>query len=200
MRPVMESAWLSSNFPGQDVCGDCQFAETIRIGALIVVADGLGHGSRAADACHAGMQEARRSAANLEALTEVVRECDKALRRTRGAAMAFCVVDRQADTLTWLGIGNVEGRLLSPREDGSYSQQSLLMRSGVVGYNLPELRPTRLPLRRGDVLILATDGIRPDFASSVPVNQPVVEICKFIMSRYAKKNDDSLVLAARYRG
>jgi serine phosphatase RsbU (regulator of sigma subunit) len=35
----------------------------------------------------------------------------------------------------------------------------VLLRSGVVGYQLPTLRASTLPIAPGDLLIFATDGI-----------------------------------------
>lgn len=200
MHAVIESAWLSSNFPGQRECGDRHLVESTPNGALIAVTDGLGHGDKAAEASEKAIEEVKRAAESDTPVVDIVRQCDAALRNTRGVAMALSAIDRQTETLTWLGIGNVEGRLLSPTGDGTYSRQTLLMRSGVVGYSLPELRPDTTQLRRGDLLILATDGIRPDFAASIPLNQPIQEICSFIMTRYTREDDDALLVAVRYLG
>ncbi|MDN5865444.1 MAG: SpoIIE family protein phosphatase, partial [Gammaproteobacteria bacterium] len=164
MDAVIESAWLSSNFPGQSECGDCLLVQPIPAGVLIAVADGLGHGGKAAESCKTAIDEVRRACENHILLIEIVQRCDQALRNKRGAAIAFCILDRQAGSLTWLGIGNVEGRLLSADDEGAVSRQMLLMQAGVVGYKLPELRPATLPIRRDDLLILATDGIRPEFS------------------------------------
>jgi phosphoserine phosphatase RsbX len=52
----------------------------------------------------------------------------------------------------------------------------------------------------GDVLILATDGIRAGFADGLKLDEPTRILADKILNRHFKGNDDALVLVARYLG
>ena len=64
--------------------------------------------------------------------------------------------------MTWLGVGNVEGVLIRADTRATPAAESVLLRGGVVGYQLPALQASVVPVSRGDLLILATDGIRKE--------------------------------------
>ncbi len=102
--------------------------------------------------------------------------------------------------MTWLGVGNVEGVLLSAGGEAGLARESVLLRGGVVGYRLPPLRPAVLTIRPGDTLILATDGIRGGFVSQLTSGEPPQQMADGILARHGKGTDDALVLVARYLG
>jgi len=102
------------------------------------------------------------------------------------------------NTLTLLGVGNVEGRIL--RADANHPSEYVLLRSGLVGFHLPELHASVTPVTPGDWLILATDGVRSDFADDASLNAAPADLAARILDRYFKGTDDGLVLAARYLG
>jgi len=70
----------------------------------------------------------------------------------------------------------------------------------VPGHDLPKLVPKTIPLRRGDLLIFATDGVARCFADDLDVTGSTAEIAERIMSRHWKADDDALSLVARYLG
>jgi serine/threonine protein phosphatase PrpC len=162
-------------------------------GVLVAVVDGLGHGPEAASA-------AKTAIAAIEAGPE--RElgarflrCHERLRDTRGVVLSLALF--ATGSLTWLGVGNVDGVLL--RRSASAPEQ-LLVRSGVVGRHLPSLELTRLPLARGDTLILATDGIQSRFAEEPGITFAPPPRAERILAEHGKDTDDALVLVVRYLG
>jgi hypothetical protein len=62
---------------------------------------------------------------------------------------------------------------------------------------LPSLRKETLPVRRGDVLLLATDGVDRSFADWPDLVGSPQDIADRILARYGREDDDALVLAAR---
>jgi len=162
-------------------------------GVLVAVADGLGHGPEAASA-------ARTAIAVLEAGSE--RElgarflrCHERLRDTRGVVLSLGLF--ATGSLTWLGVGNVDGVLL---RSGLGTPQQLLVRSGVVGRRLPSLELSRLTVARGDTLILATDGIDQGFAGDPGIALAAPPTADRILADHGKETDDALVLVVRYLG
>ena len=69
-----------------------------------------------------------------------------------------------------------------------------------VGHELPSLDVAEVAVEPGDLLILATDGIRPDFAPDPRLREPPEVLADRILAEYARDTDDGLVLVARYHG
>lgn len=184
--------------PGQSESGDRCLVVPTRAGSLVAVVDGLGHGREAAMAAEAAVGYIRNHAASL--LTDIAQGCSAALSATRGAVMSLAYFDADRSTMAWLGIGNVEGRLLLRTSESAYAQQHLLLRPGVAGQKLPKMQASVSRVQRGDVLIFATDGISPDFADHIAIDAPLGTIADGIIARYCKHNDDALALVARFLG
>lgn len=203
MGALIEQGVAARAFPGENLSGDRHLVQPFPNGVLIAAVDGLGHGAAAAAA-------AKIAVATLESHAEeepeaLVHRCHQALRGTRGVVMSLASINAPEGRMAWLGVGNVDGLLL--RLSGSPpTREALLMRGGVVGYQLPPLRTSQLPVTAGDLLIFTTDGIRSDFAAGLPIDDPLLrhqeiqEIADRILARFGKTTDDALVLVARYLG
>ncbi len=102
--------------------------------------------------------------------------------------------------MTWLGIGNVAGVLVSADSEINPYIKHLVVHGGVVGYQLPGLRPLEVEVAPGDVLILATDGIRSDFTEILPLAINAQSLAERILEGYATRKDDALVLVLHCNG
>ena len=180
--------------PGQRASGDREVVRVLDTGALIAAVDGLGHGAEAAEAARRGCQTLERFAG--EPPTVLIRRCHAELVGTRGAAMSLAWIDGTRRLLSWLSVGNVEG-VLWQRDGEQMRRAGLITRGGVVGSQLPPLREDQLPVRSGDVIILATDGIRPEFSETPPRESRPQALANYLLSTYARDTDDALVLVAR---
>ena len=194
--PIVDWAVSGRALPGELESGDAHLVARLPGGALVAVVDGLGHGLEAA-------QAARHAVATMRAdpgkpVADILLACHQELRKTRGAVISLASF--QPGIMTWLGVGNVEGLLFGVGPRGSPIRESLLLRSGVVGYQIPPLRPASLRIHAGDTLVLATDGISTRFGDHVPLADRPQDIADEILRRYGKATDDALVLVARYMG
>jgi phosphoserine phosphatase RsbX len=167
-------------------------------GVLAAVVDGLGHGDGAAVAAEAAAAVLASHAG--EPPAALIRRCHEALRSTRGAVMSLAWFDPRQGTMTWLGVGNVEGTLLRADPGASRREESLFLAGGVVGGRLPPLRTSALPVARGDTLIFATDGVEAGFTRDLTADDSPQRIADAILARHRKETDDALVLVARYGG
>lgn len=192
--------WCMARLPkkGEKKCGDTHFIEKYRDKALLAVVDGLGHGKSAARASTRAKYLMKES--NNESLINIVNYCHQKLRSTRGVVMSLALVDSWEQTLTWLGVGNVKGILLPGINTNGSKIESIILRHGIVGYNLPSLQASVLPISVGDMLIFTTDGVRDGYINKVDLDRPLSEIVDSIASDYFKRSDDALILVARFVG
>ncbi len=114
--------------------------------------------------------------------------------------MSLASFDVDKRTMSWVGVGNVEGVLLRARGDLRPTHEDLLSRSGVVGYQLPALRTSVLPIAAGDLLTFVTDGIRSAFTDGLSLADPPQKNADRILTVFGKETDDALVLVLRFRG
>jgi negative regulator of sigma-B (phosphoserine phosphatase) len=182
----------------QVVSGDKYLITPSPAGLLVAVLDGLGHGEEAARAGEIGVATLEKNPH--QSLTSLFEICHAALSKTRGVVMSLASFDIPHQTMCWLGVGNVEGVLLRAKGDLKPRQESLLLRGGVVGYQLPSLRVSVLPIMAGDLLAFATDGIRTSFPEGLSPSDPPQENADRILAGFGKETDDALVLVLRFRG
>jgi negative regulator of sigma-B (phosphoserine phosphatase) len=187
-------AWAGSALDGR-ITGDAHGFTCHADGCLVALVDGLGHGPEAALAAQEAVRLAGERAG--ESLLDLLRHCHAGLRRTRGAVMGLASFRTSQSTMTWLGVGNVEGILFRRR---TRRREALTPRPGVVGYQFQPPRMVVLPIAAGDLLVMATDGIRGHFADGVRVDDDVQQIASCLLDRYAKGTDDAHVVAARFLG
>ena len=185
-------------FPGELESGDLHVVIPRSRGAIVAVIDGLGHGYEAALAAKVTVNTL---AAKVHLpLVQLIKACHEALVRTRGTAMAIASIDDDERSVTWLSVGNVAGVPLRAKLRGEVEREHILMRGGVVGQRLPPLRAITLPLRKGDLLMFATDGVRHGFYDEVNIVGALQETADRILLEYGKVTDDALVWVGRWNG
>jgi serine phosphatase RsbU (regulator of sigma subunit) len=190
--------WGEAGSALEGVSGDMLVVAGFPGGVLVAVLDGLGHGVEAAAASRKASQLLQANAQ--EPVTVLVERCHEALRGTRGAVMTLASFDGRTSSMTWTGVGNVDAILLRADRDAKPPREALTVRGGVVGYQLPPLRASTLPVFPGDTLILATDGLRSAFTTGVEVPGTPQDVAKSILERFGRGTDDALVAVARYLG
>jgi phosphoserine phosphatase RsbX len=186
--------------PGEAQSGDLSLVKPVAGAVLVAVVDGLGHGAEAATAARAAVTALERHAT--ESAVPLIERCHRALKGTRGAVMSVAVFGRPDRSMTWVGVGNVEGLLLPADGVGrsTPARSSLVTRGGIVGSELPRLHPVVVPVAPGDTLIFATDGIREGFAEGLSLEAAPQQLADHILVHHGKGTDDALVLVARYLG
>jgi anti-sigma regulatory factor (Ser/Thr protein kinase) len=177
----------------EEVCGDTWAVERQGGRALLLVADGLGHGPFAADAARAAADILR---ANLDlgpaAILEVAHQ---ALRGTRGAAVAVAEVDLEGRSLRYAGVGNISGVVLVPGAD-----RSLLSHNGIVGHEARKFQEFTYPFPRGALLVMHSDGLGSrwdlDPYPGLSCHDPAL-VAGVLYRDHQRGRDDVTVLAAR---
>lgn len=195
---LIEWGAATRTLPGQSVSGDLPLVSCFRNGALVAVVDGLGHGDEAAAAAKTATLTLADNPA--EPVIWLVKRCHEALAGTRGVVMTLASFNAEKGTMTWVGVGNVEGVLVRADSKAIPPAERVLLRGGVLGYQLPPLLASVVSVNVGDTLLLASDGVRPSFAERLSSSGETPQcLADRIMATHYKGMDDALVLAARYR-
>lgn len=196
--PILEWGLAARALEGERESGDLHVVIETPHGALLAVIDGLGHGEEAAVV-------ARRAAKVLashatEAPDDLLRRCHEELTGTRGAVATVGSLSARDETIAWAGVGNVQAVLLRASAWGDRGHELAAPRGGILGFRLPPLRPSVHAVRAGDLLVLATDGVRLEFDRRISERASPQPIADRILAEQATLVDDGLVLVARYLG
>lgn len=181
---------------GFERSGDLHVVAELDDGMLVAVIDGLGHGGAAADAAAVGGEIIARYAS--EPLARLLPRCHEAMRHTRGAVMGLARF-HDAGSMTWLAVGDAEGLLVPDGADQSRIR-SMPQHRGIVGSNLPVLHPVSFDLGPGDLVVMASDGVRADGLRRTLGRATPQWLANDILARSARPNDDALVVVVRYGG
>jgi len=197
-EPMVEYGVAKFVLPGQGESGDHHLVCCNHSGILIAAIDGIGHGEEAANASKTAAALLRSSAE--EPIISLVEQCHEKLRATRGVVLSLACIDPEHGMMTWLGVGNVQGVLLRADAKKGKVKESLLLRGGVVGSQLPPLQATVIPIVKGDTLFFATDGVRSDFSVTLSAQENPQRAADRILEQYRRGDDDALALVARLTG
>lgn len=189
-------AVASQPYPGEVVSGDRALVLFTGKQVLVAVIDGLGHGPLAAAAADAAVTTLR--AAPLQTPEVLMAACHQVLGPLRGAVMCLVTLDSVTGEMSWLSVGNVQAVLWRAGADGD--RLRVTEKPGLVGRKLPALAAQYQRLVPGDTLIMATDGVSPDFARLPPHPVPVEILARELLKDYGHTKDDSLVLVLRFLG
>lgn len=193
-RPALDIGVAVFTMPGQNESGDLHIVASFEGGTLLAVVDGIGHGAEAAKVARiAGDILAGNPA---KPPVELIKNCHDELHGTRGVVMSVAVFNHAAKIMTWAGVGNVQGNLISM--DAMSQPRTLLLSSGTLGQQLGSVYPTTLAIRPGDTLIFTSDGIREDFYQGLNLKQSPQQLANDILARSARRTDDALVLTGRW--
>jgi negative regulator of sigma-B (phosphoserine phosphatase) len=135
----------------------------------------------------------------VSSVTDAVHRCHEKLRTTRGVVLTLAMIQPSEKSLVWLSVGNVDGLVLRSDREAQRPSESVLHSPGVVGYQLPVMRPATHDLLPGDLLVMATDGIDADFRRSIIRSDPPRLIAARLLRVHRTGTDDALVLVSRIR-
>jgi anti-sigma regulatory factor (Ser/Thr protein kinase) len=138
--------------PAEQACGDgwCVTRQDSRSSLLVV--DGLGHGPSAAEAAEIaiGVFRERR-----DAPAGMIEALHRALRGTRGAALAVAEVDAAAGRVHFAGVGNISAMLFSP----GAKMSSMPSHSGIVGHQMRKVQEFAYDWTPSSTLVMHSDGL-----------------------------------------
>jgi anti-sigma regulatory factor (Ser/Thr protein kinase) len=178
---------------GEDVCGDAFEVCCHPGGAIVAMADGLGHGPDAALASEAAVELVLTRPNHTPG--EIMHLAHEALRGTRGAAMAVASIDFDQERLTFSGIGNIAGSVFQ-----AGPRRHLMSHNGIVGSNLRKVQEFVHPWQPGALMIMHSDGIgtRWDLSAYPALERRHPTLIAAVLYRdFARVRDDATILVVR---
>lgn len=191
-RGAGERGDVSATYPGETVCGDgwCYAADPEE---TLLLVDGSGHGPHAALATEIAVRTFREhSEADLSRLAEILH---RALRQTRGAAIAIARLDPARRLVRYVGIGNISGTLIVGNET-----RRMISHNGTAGHTAPHIREFTYAYEGIPLILLHSDGISakwdvaayPGLAASHPGL-----IAGVLFRDFRRERDDACIVAMR---
>ncbi|HEY2171696.1 MAG TPA: SpoIIE family protein phosphatase, partial [Candidatus Angelobacter sp.] len=192
-KSSVELAGLVSPITGEQVSGDNLVWEISGDRCMIMMVDGLGHGMQAAAAADEAVRVFRQHSA--ESPASLISRLHDALKKTRGAAAAIAEVRPLAGSLTYAGVGNISGSILS-----STLSRSLVSHNGTLGHVMARVQEFKVEWPKDGVLVMHSDGLqsRWDLARypGLLARQPAL-IAGVLLRDFRRERDDSSVLVLK---
>jgi anti-sigma regulatory factor (Ser/Thr protein kinase) len=178
---------------GEGVCGDQWHVEKTRNGILCFVSDGLGHGEGAAQASRQALRVFKDNTAL--SLEDLMLKLHNGLTGTRGAAISLAEINFNKNLLSYIGVGNVSGRLFNKDKT-----QSCISIEGILGANLRKVQSFSYKLTEDSVFVMYTDGFSTNIIlDNYPgiLNKKPGIIAALIFRDFSRGNDDTAVLVLK---
>lgn len=138
--------------PGEEACGDAWAVSVDDNSILILVCDGLGHGSGASEASVKAVQAFRKVLIREPVLC--LEDIHRSLRPTRGAVAAIAKIMPKAGKINFCGVGNISAVI-------SFHQgrRHMTSNNGVLGHSARNFQEFSYTWPKEGVLILHSDGL-----------------------------------------
>jgi anti-sigma regulatory factor (Ser/Thr protein kinase) len=190
-RPAPARLWGGVSIPMHGACGDGWAGTETADHVAMAVVDGLGHGPHASLAAEAALSA---FAANPADVSGYVARANEATRDTRGAAVAMCLLRREAGELDYVSVGNISARICSQERE-----RGLVSYGGTVGTQAspPSARVITYKWPTGGRLVLWTDGLtsRIDLVSDPDLMSHDPAVTAAVLHRnHARGRDDATVV------
>jgi anti-sigma regulatory factor (Ser/Thr protein kinase) len=192
-KSSVELAGLVSPIAGETVSGDNLAWEINGDRCMVMMADGLGHGGQAADAADEAVRIFRKHSA--ESPASLISRLHDALKKTRGAAAAVAEVRTLAGTLTYAGVGNISGSILSHT-----LSRSLVSHNGTLGHVMARVQEFKVEWPQDGILVMHSDGLQsrwdPSRYPGLLARQPAI-IAGVLLRDFRRERDDASVLVLK---
>jgi len=192
-KSSVEFAGLVTPITGERASGDNLAVDVAGDRCIVLVADGLGHGQQAADAADEAVRVFR--AYSHESPASLMTRLHDALKKTRGAAAAVAEIRPLAGTLTYAGVGNISGSILS-----STLSRSLVSHNGTLGHVMARVQEFKVEWPKDGILIMHSDGLQSRWDLSrypgLLARQPAL-IAGVLLRDFRRERDDASVLVVK---
>lgn len=181
--------------PGEVAAGDGWTSRTDRGGVTVLVVDGLGHGTEAAVAANAAVAQFQSS--STEPPADILAAIHRAMRHTRGGAVAVARIEWESETVTFAGLGNIAGTIIGRTGE----TRRLVSHNGIAGHIARKIQSFEYPCPDG-VLIMHSDGVGTSWSmAEYPglVNAHPMLVAGVLYRDNNRGRDDATIVVTRTR-
>jgi len=175
-------------------CGDAFASAHTSSRSVFMVVDGLGHGPEAAAAATAALEVFENYRSDPPA--EIIHRLHEGMRSTRGAAAAVAEIRHDRGIVTYCGVGNVAGVVLTAEHGLT---RSMISHSGIVGHQVEQATEFTYPWSPTSRLVMHSDGLKANWVlRSYPglLNKDPALIAAVLYRDQNRTRDDATVVVA----
>jgi anti-sigma regulatory factor (Ser/Thr protein kinase) len=191
-RSAVRFGAVSLAVAGETECGDTWRVATQEGNTAVMVADGLGHGTFAAQAAHSAATAFE--SAPFESPGVLLERLHRATAGSRGAAAACAQVGADGQ-VRYAGVGNISGHLVSAERS-----QGMVSHGGTLGLKVSRMQQFEYRRAPNSLVIMHSDGVsaRWDLKSKPGLLQrhPAV-IAALLYRDHGRSRDDATVVVLR---
>lgn len=189
----VEVAGIAIPYKGEKFCGDAWTCRGSADRTMVLLVDGLGHGWEASEAAREARVVFEKHLTRSPG--EILSYIHDALKKTRGAAAAVAEIRASDKALTYAGVGNTVGVLLSEKVS-----RNLVSHNGTLGMTVPRIQEFRVEWPADGILIMHSDGLqsRWDLSSygGLLARHPAV-IGGALIRDFRRQRDDASVVVVK---
>jgi hypothetical protein len=122
----------------------------------------------------------------------VLQHAHRALRTTRGAAIAVAQLSKETSQIKFAGVGNISAHLLTGGE-----RRQIMSHNGIVGNNMRNVQEFSFDWSQDSMLILHSDGLTAqwDLSQYPGLSHRHPSLIAAVLYRdYSRKRDDATVV------
>lgn len=177
--------------PGEEVAGDLWAVRTLGGRTRVVVADGLGHGRKAAEAAEESVRVLFTDKSGGPG--ELLRRMHETMQMTQGAVVAIADLDGRGELITYSGLGNISGRVYTPA--GSKGCVSM---PGGAGFQLHRIQEFSYSWPKRAMLVMSSDGLKSAINAQGLTQYHPSLIAAILYRDFHRGTDDATVVVARH--
>ena len=148
--PATRYGAVSVAVEGEIDCGDAWHIVSDADGTAVIVVDGRGHGTFAAEAARVAVDAFIDSP--FSAPGDFMARAHGLMSKTRGGAAACAVI--RGSQVTYAGVGNISGYLVSPGQS-----QGMVSHNGTLGMSQRRMQQFEYRMEPGSLLVMHSDGV-----------------------------------------
>lgn len=194
LSSMLELGALCVPIKGEELSGDAWASCALNSHTqVIMMVDGLGHGPEA----HAVAMRATEIFYETahQSLPQILMAQDKALRKSRGAAIAIAKIDLLTQEISYVGVGNISSQIISTK-----NHHGLLSLNGIVGYQMRNIKELTYPFPEEAILVMYSDGLISHWDETIfpgLLNKNPAIIAGLLYRDFKRGRDDTAVLVIK---
>ena len=179
--------------PGEAASGDFGLVRIIDKKMLIAAIDVAGHGKNAATI--ANKMQLFLEKKQMGNLTQLVEDFHYEFKGSRGCVGSFGLLDFETMVFNYIGVGNICAQIIGE------NKKKFINQPGIIGYVLPHLKEKNIKIKKSDILLFYSDGIKEFFQLRELTEMACLKsstLTNTILTNFKKDTDDAMCIVVKF--